>query len=242
VSKILAIESSANTASVSVIQGDIMLGEITTNYKKTHSERLMPMVQQLFDMLEMQPGDIDYIAVSVGPGSFTGLRIGVSAAKGIAYAAGKPMVAVPTLEGLAYNLQGADGLICAILDARNNQVFGQIFRGAADIIPLCEPVAEPIDCFISRIKEFAEDGKIKGKEIIWMVGDAIDIHNETLKSAFGEKTRFAPAGNNRQRALSVALAARKRIGENLIESYETLKPFYLRQSQAERKKQLTIDD
>jgi len=116
--KVLAIESSAVTASVAIMTEDTLIAEYTINYKKTHSQTLLPMIDEICRMTETDVSDIDIVAVSDGPGSFTGLRIGAATGKGIALAKDKPMVAVPTLEAMAYNLMGDKRLICPVMDAR----------------------------------------------------------------------------------------------------------------------------
>lgn len=231
---ILAIESSSDTASVAVIRDKAMIGETTVNNKKTHSQKLMPMIDGLFSTLDLSVNDINYYAVSTGPGSFTGLRIGVSIAKGMAYAAGKSMVAVPTLHALSYNLLGCEGLICPIMDARNEQVYGQIFDGKAnETIALCEPVGEPIIDFINRIRNLSQ-----GNKKIWMVGDAVDMHFHRIKEEFGENAGFAVPPLDRHSAVSVGLLAEAMIEKGFISDGASLTPFYLRKSQAEQSKKV----
>ena len=125
--KILAIESSAITASVAIVDEENVIAEYTINHKKTHSQTLLPMIDEICAMTETEVDDIDAIAVSVGPGSFTGLRIGVATAKGIALSKDKPMIAVPTLEGLAYNLVGTSKVIVPIMDAKRKHVYSGIY-------------------------------------------------------------------------------------------------------------------
>ncbi|MFQ7395423.1 MAG: tRNA (adenosine(37)-N6)-threonylcarbamoyltransferase complex dimerization subunit type 1 TsaB [Lachnospira eligens] len=117
--RILSIESSAVTASVAILEDDTLVAEYTINHKMTHSQTLLPMIDEIFSMVQLKPDDVDVIAVSKGPGSFTGLRIGAATGKGIALALDKKMVAVPTLAAMAYNLYG-DRYICPVMDARRN--------------------------------------------------------------------------------------------------------------------------
>ena len=121
--KILALDSSGIVASVAIVEDNTLLAEYTVNYKKTHSQTLLPMLDEVAKMTELDLSTIDAIAVAAGPGSFTGLRIGSATAKGLALALKKPLVAVPTVEALAYNLYDTNGLICPIMDARRNQVY-----------------------------------------------------------------------------------------------------------------------
>ena len=127
--RILALESSGLVASVAVVDGALdgkdaqTIAEYTVNYKKTHSQTLLPMLDEVVKMTELSLESIDAIAVAAGPGSFTGLRIGSATAKGLGLALDKPLIPVPTLEGLAYNLCGTDGIVCPIMDARRSQVY-----------------------------------------------------------------------------------------------------------------------
>ncbi len=121
--KILGMDSSGLVASVAIVEDDALVAEYTTNHKKTHSQTLLPMLEELRDMVELDMDTIDAIAIASGPGSFTGLRIGSATAKGLGLALGKPLVEVPTLEGLAWNLWGTDRLVCPLMDARRNQVY-----------------------------------------------------------------------------------------------------------------------
>ena len=126
--KILAIDSSGIVASVAVVENDNLLGEYTINYKKTHSQTLLPMIDEVVRMLELDLHTIDAIAVAGGPGSFTGLRIGSATAKGLGFALDKPLIQIPTVDGLAYNLAGSSMLVCPLMDARRNQVYTGLYR------------------------------------------------------------------------------------------------------------------
>ena len=126
--RILGLDSSGIVASVAVVEDDVLVAEYTINYKKTHSQTLLPMIDEICRMTETDVSDIDIVAVSDGPGSFTGLRIGAATGKGIALAKNKPMVAVPTLEAMAYNLIGDDRLICPVMDARRKHLYTGLYR------------------------------------------------------------------------------------------------------------------
>lgn len=126
--KILAIDSSGLVASVAVTEDDNLIAEYTTNYKKTHSQTLLPMLDEVKKMIELDLNTIDAIAVSAGPGSFTGLRIGSATAKGLGLALNKPLIGVPTVDALAMNLYGTDQIICPLMDARRSQVYTGIYR------------------------------------------------------------------------------------------------------------------
>ena len=126
--KVLAVDSSGLVASVAVVQDDELLAEYTLNYKKTHSQTLLPMLEELKKMIDLDLNSIDVIAVAAGPGSFTGLRIGSATVKGLGLALNKPIAQVPTLEGLAYNMCGTDHLVCPLMDARREQVYTGVYR------------------------------------------------------------------------------------------------------------------
>ena len=127
--KILGLDSSGLVASVAIVEDNDLKGEYTVNYKKTHSQTLLPMLDEVAKMIELDLNSIDAIAVSGGPGSFTGLRIGSSTAKGMALALKKPILSIPTLEGLAYRLTPVtDELVCPLMDARRNQVYTGIYQ------------------------------------------------------------------------------------------------------------------
>ena len=126
--KILALDSSGLVASVAVVENDNLIAEYTMNYKKTHSQTLVPMLDEIRNMIELDMQTIDAIAVAAGPGSFTGLRIGSATAKGLGLALNKPLISVPTVDGLAYNLYGSDKVICPLMDARRNQVYTGLYE------------------------------------------------------------------------------------------------------------------
>ena len=126
--KILAIDSSGMPACVAVLEDGILTAEFTVHYKRTHSQTLLPMMEQVRKALELDLDSVDAVAVAGGPGSFTGLRIGSATAKGIGLALDKPLISVPTLEGLAYNFFGTDRIVAAMMDARRNQVFAGVYR------------------------------------------------------------------------------------------------------------------
>ena len=126
--KIIAIDSSGLVASAAIVENDVLIGEYNVQYKKTHSQTLLPMLDALAKMVELDLDTVDAIALAKGPGSFTGLRIGSATAKGLGLAMGKPLVEIPTLDGLACNLYGTDKLVCPMMDARRNQVYTGVYE------------------------------------------------------------------------------------------------------------------
>ena len=125
--KVLAIDSSGLTATVAVVEDEQTTAEYTVNYKKTHSQTLLPMIDEIVRMAEVDLTAIDAIAVAGGPGSFTGLRIGSATAKGLGLAMGKPLIHVPSVDAMAYNVYGCEDIICPIMDARRSQVYTGIY-------------------------------------------------------------------------------------------------------------------
>ena len=128
--RVLAIDSSGLTATVAIVEDDQTIAEYTTNYKKTHSQTLLPMIDEMVKMVDADLASIDAIAVSGGPGSFTGLRIGSATAKGLGLALDKPLIHVPTVEAMAYSMYGCEDIICPIMDARRKQVYTGLYSFA----------------------------------------------------------------------------------------------------------------
>ena len=225
--KILAVDTSGQVATVAIIEDRRILGEYFLNHKKTHSQKLMPLILSLINELELKIGDIDVFAASVGPGSFTGIRIGVTTIKSLAYTLNRPVVAVNTLDALAYNVFTMQNLICPIMDARNNQVFTALYKNSkSNFARLTEYLGVDIKELVDLIEK-------KNTDVIF-VGDGIDIHKEYLKKVLGEKCDFMSWQFMLQRASSVALLAFDRISSEGFDKCEEILPFYLRKSQAER--------
>lgn len=225
--KILAVDSSANVASAAITEGDKLICEFTLNHKKTHSEKLMPMIDEILQSAQLAPVDIDLFAVANGPGSFTGLRIGVATVKGLAHAVDKPVVGVSTLLAMAYNLPYCAHTISPIMDARRAQVYNGVYRWEQD-----ELVEKTAPRAVS-IKECVADFEKSGETVVFL-GDGVPVHREFIRERLGEKALFAPENCNMQRAASVALAAEKLYQLGRQESCHALAPVYLRKPQAER--------
>lgn len=231
--KILALDSSGLVASVAVVEDEILLAEYTVNYKKTHSQTLLPMLDEIRCMIDLDVNTIDAIAIAAGPGSFTGLRIGAATAKGLGLALQKPLVEVPTLEGLAYQLCGTDRLVCPLMDARRNQVYSGIYS----FRPLdqgwqMDVVKEQCAVDISVMIEACND---LGKEIIFL-GDGVPVYAGKLAEGLKIPYTFAPAHCNRQSAASVASLAAVYYRQGKMVTAAEHQPVYLRLSQAERER------
>ncbi len=225
--KILAIDTSAKAASACIAQEDKIIGEFFINTSLTHSQTLMPMIEQLCKNAQVQISEIEAVAVNAGPGSFTGVRIGVAAAKGLAFDKSLPCVAVSTLESMAYNALGSDCVVCAVMDARCSQVYNALFRVSGEKIErLCSDRA-------LSLTDLEQDLKAYGGEKIMLIGDGAEITFEFLQNSLSDVI-LAPVNIRIQKASSTALAAFKRISEGELTTDEKLMPAYLRLPQAQR--------
>ncbi len=231
--KILALDSSGLVASVAVVEDDILVAEYTVNYKKTHSQTLMPMLQAIKEMTELDLDSIDAIAIAAGPGSFTGLRIGSATAKGLGLALDKPIVEVPTVAGLAYNLWGSDKVICPLMDARREQVYTGLycFEKEDDGYRM---VTVKGQCAIA-VADMIEEVNRLGKEVIFL-GDGVPVYKAKLEEGLSVAYSFAPPHANRQRAAAVAALAGIYYREGKMVPASEHQPEYLRLSQAERER------
>ena len=216
--RILAIDTATDTATAAVTDSGFLIGECILNHKKTHSQKLMVLIERMMGDLELDVSDIDLFAAAEGPGSFTGLRIGIATVKALAHSVNKPVIGVSTLEGLAYNLPYADGLIVPVMDARNNQVFNAAYEWAGDEL---REVIAPNACDINECIE-----RVKGKNAIF-TGDGVNVHADLINEIGG---RIAPVNARLSRASSIAAASENKQTIH----YTELTPKYLRLSQAER--------
>ncbi|MBT9776267.1 tRNA (adenosine(37)-N6)-threonylcarbamoyltransferase complex dimerization subunit type 1 TsaB [Clostridium sp. MCC353] len=226
--RILGIESSSLVASVAVVTDDILTAEYTVNFKKTHSQTLLPMIDEMMKLLEIEPETVDGIAVSGGPGSFTGLRIGSATAKGLGLALGKPLIHVPTVDAMAYNLYGSAALICPIMDARRNQVYTGLYRFETQFEIVKEQC--PMD-----MGALAEELNGRGERVIFL-GDGVPVYREQIVKLLTVPFDFAPPHMNRQRAGAVAALGAVYYQEGKTETAAEHGPDYLRKSQAERER------
>ena len=226
--KLIALDSSGLTASCAILEDDILRAEYTVDFKKTHSQTLLPMLDALASMTELDLSTVDAIAVAAGPGSFTGLRIGVSAAKGLAWALEKPCCAVSTLEAMAYNALLHTGTVVCAMDARRSQIYNAVFHCRDGVLTRCTP-----DRAIA-LSELAEELKNDENPKI-IVGDGATLCYNTLLEQ-GIACRLAPPDRIMQSAAGVALAAEEMVRQGRTVSAQELAPVYLRLSQAERER------
>lgn len=226
--KILALDSSGLVASVALMSEEQLIGEYTINYKKTHSQTLLPMLDVMFQQLDMEIGDIDAIAISGGPGSFTGLRIGAATAKGLGLALDKPLIHIPTADGMAYQMYGVDGIICPIMDARRNQVYTGLYQCNREFQVVKEQMAVTIDELLEMLNQLGQP--------VTFLGDGVPVHQERIADRLNVPYYFAPSYCNRQSAAAVGALAVEYYKAGKIETAAEHKPDYLRVSQAERER------
>lgn len=232
--KLLAVDTSAKACSVSIVSETQVLSEFKTDTKLTHSQTLMPMIKAALECSKISLSDIDGFAVSAGPGSFTGLRIGIGAIKGLSYATQKPCASVSTLEALAYNMQGVDGIICAAMDARCSQVYAAVFESSPNnqITRLSEDNALAIDELIKALTQY--------KKNIFFVGDGSELCYNKAEDIL-ENCFLADCGKRFQNASMVGMCGIKAFGENKTCTAQKLSPIYLRLPQAQRERMARLN-
>lgn len=227
--KILGIDSSGLVASVAIVEDNDLKGEYTVNYKKTHSQTLLPMLDEVAKMIELDLNTIDAIAVSGGPGSFTGLRIGSATAKGLGLALKKPLIHIPTVDALAYNLVGHRDLVCPLMDARRNQTYTGLYRFDGNEMQIVKKQsAVGIDEIVDVINE-------TGEAVVFL-GDGVAVFADYMKEHCKVPYTFAPAHVSKQRAGAVAALGMIYYANRQTETAEEHRPDYLRLSQAERER------
>ncbi len=223
---ILAVDSSALTATVAVMADGEIKGEMSFTTALTHSQTVMPMIDELLKNINMKISEIDLFAASTGPGSFTGLRIGIGTVKGLSYGTGKKVCGISTLEALAHNISCTDLLIAPIMDARRSEVYNALYRYVdGTLTEVTAPRALALSDLLSEIRE----------KVIF-VGDGVKVYKEKIKESLGENAVFAPPQHTLQRAASVAFAA---LNKEAV-SPEELGVIYLRKPQAEREREERI--
>ena len=219
---ILAVDTSALTASVALMQDEQITGEISFTTALTHSQTLMPMIDNLLKRTCVDIKDIDRFACSTGPGSFTGLRIGIGTIKGLSYGLRKGVVGVSTLEALAHNVSTSPYVICPIMDARRGQVYNALYKSSENgLLCIQQPRALSIEELCHSLNE---------KTIF--VGDGVRVHKDTITALMKDNAIFAPPQHCLQRAASVAVCSLYK-EETLPESVTVT---YLRKPQAERER------
>lgn len=242
--KIIALDSSGLVASAAIVQDGELVGEYTINHKKTHSQTLLPMLEELKNMTELELDTVDAIAVAGGPGSFTGLRIGSATAKGLAWTMDVPVISVPTTDAMAYHFYGSDKLICPIMDARRSQVYCGIYtfervqdgqmalwqggRVGYRLKVIQDACAVSVEDLTQRLNEMQ-------KEVIFL-GDGVPVYQDRITERITIPFSFAPPHCNRQRAANVAVLGAVYFAEGKVQRAAEHAPEYLRLSQAERER------
>ncbi len=227
--KILGLDTSGMTASAALVEDEILTGEYSVNYKKTHSQTLLPMLDELVKMTETDLHSLDGIAVAAGPGSFTGLRIGSATAKGLGLSLDKPLISVPTLDALAFNLYDVPGLVCPMMDARRNQVYTGLYRYENHrLVSVRESEALSVEDLLQILEGYGEE--------VHFTGDGVPVYREKILEGAAFPFSFAPAHLNRQRAAAVAALGLEYFKQGKIQTAAEHAPIYLRVSQAERER------
>ena len=215
--KILGVDTSTPIGSVGLIDGDNFVAEHTLSIVKAHSSRLMPAIDQILKWGDLTVHALDACAVGIGPGSFTGIRIGVGTIKSLCYALKKPIIGVSTLEAIAYNLRYTDKLICSILDARKDEVYGAVFRGGLNLLRKSDDLCVPIESLLSHI----DDDAI-------FVGDGLRRYAPVVQEQFGDDVPLADPIFNVPRGASIARIGYDRLLNGQSGDYFSLTPNYVR--------------
>ncbi len=225
---VFGIDTCCMAATAAIMNEKIMVAQTVINQNKTHSQIMMPQIEQMFNAASVDPTEVDAFAAAVGPGSFTGVRIGVATAKALAQAANKPCIAVSTLEALAFSSKYFDGIISPVLDARRNQVYNALFYGGRDLTRMTDDRALALDELLAELKQY-------GKKVLFN-GDATLVFEDEIRSTLGELAYFAPKVSNLNLAGAVAEIGLDKLKNGETTGYEKLIPEYIRLSQAEREK------
>lgn len=244
--KLIGIDSSGLVASVAIMEDNKLVAEYTVNNKKTHSQTLLPMLDEIVKSTGLEMKEIDAIAIAAGPGSFTGLRIGSATAKGLGLALKKPIVPVSTVEALAYNMYGTNSLVCPIMDARRNQVYTGVYEFVKEELNNAEKKNERTGFCCYRMKTVKEACAVPveeiatfineiGREVIFL-GDGVPVFAEQLVTLMKVPYSFAPAHLALQKAGCVACLGMDKFKAGIFEEAAAHSPEYLRLSQAERER------
>ncbi len=227
---VLGIDTSTLVCSAALAKENRIVGEFTLQNKKTHSQRLMPLIASLMESCDLNPGDLEGIAVSSGPGSFTGIRIGVVTARALSQALRIPLVGIPTLDVLASQFFYTEALVCPLLDARRGEVYTGVYRSTGGRMErVTENMTVPLQQLLDYLKE-------KTEEKVIFLGDALDKYNDFLRETMGSRACFAPPSLRVNRgALTAQLGLDRICPETDRKNYLNLKPLYLRRSEAEVK-------
>jgi len=223
---ILSVDGATPVAGVAIVKDGILLAEEMLNVGNTHSVQLMPMVVEILEKCNLTMQDIDAVVTSKGPGSFTGLRIGMATAKGLVQGSGCKLVAIPTLDVLAANLWGAAGWICPIMNAKKNEVYTALYRFSEGKLCLHGEYRA------MGPKELADELK-ENCENIWFIGDGVSVYQDLFTEILGAKANFSPLSHCLSRAGVLAMLGHEKALVGEFEDLFTLVPLYVRKSEAE---------
>ena len=244
--KLLALDSSGLVASAAILDESAVIAEYTLNHKQTHSRTLMPMLDEIARMTELDLGEIDAIAVAAGPGSFTGLRIGAATAKGLGLAINKPLIEVPTLAAMAYQLYGCPALIAPIMDARRTQVYNGLYRFDSDaFVTVKDQRALSVEALCVELEATSEKAGLNGSggsgssdsSPVVFLGDGVPVYRKLIDRLLTRPHFYAPPHVSRQRAAAVGAYGLRLFEEGRFVRAEDHVPVYLRKSQAERERE-----
>lgn len=224
--KVLGLDTSTLMTTCGVIDGDKLVGEYSLSQDMSHSEKLVPMIKQVLDSLNLTVADIDLFAAAVGPGSFTGLRIGLATVKAFAHVTNKPIIGVSTLEALAYNLPFND-IVVPMLDARRNRVYTAIYKWKGNEL---EAIMKPCILEVAELLNILD----RDHNNIVVNGDGSLVYKDMIIEKLKDKVRFSTIGQNMCKASSICELALLRYKKNEVDDFYTLAPDYLLETQAQR--------
>ena len=224
--KILGIDTSTKFCNLGLIEDENILIEYTINgLKKKHSSILVPAIKDLLKIMDLKMEDINGIAVSIGPGSFTGLRIGLGVAKGLSYTCSLPLLGIPTLDAMAFALKEIPYLICPILESKKDEIYDVVFQGGDSLHRVMDYKCEDIQSLLVRLSPLK-------KKIIFL-GDGIKKYRDIIKEKIGKDALFIDSQINLPMATSIAFLGLNKLKKGEEDDISTLTPFYLRKSEAE---------
>lgn len=223
---ILSIDSSTPVAGIAVADEQRLLGEMMVNTENTHSEKLLPMIVSLLEELKLKPENLDGVAIMQGPGSFTGLRIGMATAKGLVQGSGAKLLAVPTLDCMAYNLVNYSGIVCPILNAQKKQVYTALYTTEQGVWQ------RKSEYQAIAAESLAEQLLALGQEV-WFLGDGVNAYGSVFQEKLGSLCHFAPMHQHLPRAASLAVLAIEKAKQGEFADLYTTEPIYIRKSEAE---------
>jgi len=224
--KILGIDTSTKFCNLSLIEDEDIIIEYTINgLKKKHSSILVPAIEDLLKMIDLKMEEINGIAVSVGPGSFTGLRVGLAVAKGLSYTCSLPLLGITTLDAMAFPLKEIPYLICPLLESKKDEIYDAVFRGGDDLHRVMDYKCEDIQSLLVRLSPL--------KEKIIFLGDGIKKYRDIIKEKIGKDALFIDSQLNLPVATNIAFLGLNKLKKGEEDNISTLTPFYLRKSEAE---------